>query len=319
VTDSSKRLAWIPNVYLVKEISPRLRLGTGINSPFGSVTEYQPGWVGRYQALKSKIETVNVNPSLSYLVNDAVSVGAGLDYQRARAEFTNAKNFGVGDGMVTMSGNDAAWGYNLGVLFKRNSGERIGLTYRSSIQYRMKGAVLVTNAAGAVAINQAATADLKVPDSWSLSYFRALDGKWDVMAELTHTGWGCFNELRVVQVSNGATLALTPENWRNTWRLALGANHHYSAQWTARVGLAYDQSPVPDTFRTPRLPDSDRTMLALGGQYRFDKGGVLDFGYAHLFVKDSTINKFVDTASAQIVGSYSSQADVLSVQYSHRF
>jgi len=322
LADSSERLSWIPNVYFSSEITPKLHLGTGINAPFGSTTEYQPGWVGRYQALKSSIGTINANPSLSYQINEAVAIGVGLDYQRVNAEFTNAKNLPGGDGKSTMSGSDAAWGYNVGALFSLNSGGRIGVAYRSSIQYKLRGAALITTAAGAVAFNQAVTADIKTPDNLSLSYFRALDNNWDVMGELTRTGWSSFKEIRIVQVSTGATIGLTPENWSDTWRIALGASHHFGEQWTARVGLAYDQSPVSDAFRTPRLPDSDRTMLSFGGQYKLNKGSVLDFGYAHLFVTNSTVNNNkggADKTAAQLVGSYNSRADNLSIQYTHGF
>ena len=63
-------LSLVPNTYMMVEINPAMRFGLGINVPFGLKTEYDPSWVGRYQAVTSKIETINVNPSLSYTVND---------------------------------------------------------------------------------------------------------------------------------------------------------------------------------------------------------------------------------------------------------
>ena len=57
------------------ELEPALRFGLGINAPFGLKTDYDPTWVGRFQAINSKIQTVNLNPSLAYQMNDSVSLG----------------------------------------------------------------------------------------------------------------------------------------------------------------------------------------------------------------------------------------------------
>ena len=49
-------------------INPQWSFGLGVNAPFGLKTEYDDGWLGRYQALKSEIKTINVNPALSWQV-----------------------------------------------------------------------------------------------------------------------------------------------------------------------------------------------------------------------------------------------------------
>ena len=64
--DNGLKSALIPSGYFAAEISQKLHLGVGVNAPFGASTEYQPGWIGQYQALTSKIEAINVNPSFSY-------------------------------------------------------------------------------------------------------------------------------------------------------------------------------------------------------------------------------------------------------------
>ena len=319
-------LALVPNGYFSMEINPQMKLGIGINAPFGLKTEYPAGWIGRFQALKSSIDTINVNPAVSYQVNDGISIGVGLDYQRINAELTSAKNFGAGEGRATMSGSDAAWGYNFGALFDLGSSGRIGVSYRSSIKYKLSGAMLVTTPTGAVALNQAVTADLKTPDTLSLSYFKALDNKWDVMADLSRAGWSSFNELRIIQVSNGAVLQVTPENWSNTWRVSAGTSYHYNEKWTARIGVARDQSPVSDAFRTARIPDADRTWLSLGGQCKPARESAVDFGYAHLFVKDPAISNNTGSSGTpstatvgNLAGNYKNSVDILSVQYTHGF
>lgn len=346
----------VPNAYFAMEVNPQTRFGLGINAPFGLQTEYDANWIGRFQAMKSKITTVNLNPSVSYDVDEKVSLGAGLNYQRITGDLTSAINWaaiafgaagggagglaaanaanaaGQGEGVTTVTGDDAAWGYNLGVLVKVSEQTRAGLAYRSSIKYKMNGSVGFSNRptaatlgaplAGGIAAaypDGAVSLDLKMPDSFSASMFDRMDDKWDIMADATWTGWSVFNKLDVIR-ADGSTLSSTPENWKNTWRFAAGANHHYSEQWTSRIGVAYDQTPVSDTYRTARIPDNSRKWLSLGGQYKFSKASALDVGYAHLFVRDASINKDgTATAAGMLVGTYKNSVDILSVQYAYSF
>lgn len=348
-------LALVPNAYFAMEINPKLRFGLGINAPFGLKTEYDANWMGRFQAIKSKIETVNLNPSLSYQANDSVSLGAGVSYQRINGDLTSAVNWaavtfaaagggagglaaagaanaaGQGEGLTTVNGSDAAWGYNFGLLFKVAPQTRVGLAYRSAIKYNLNGSISLSNKPTALVVGAPLSTGIalaypdgpvnlaiQMPDTFSVSVFHQLNGKTDAMADLTRTGWGSFQQLVVQRLGPGLPISAVQENWRNTWRASVGASHHYNEQWTARVGLAYDQTPTSDTFRTARIPDADRTWLSVGGQYKLAKKSVLDFGYAHLFVNNAPINQTVAGAGT-LNGTYSNSVDILSAQYTCSF
>src|SRR4030095_14080257 len=49
---------YVPNLYLVVPINKQFAVGLGVGVPFGLKTEYDSGWLGRYQALKSDIKTI---------------------------------------------------------------------------------------------------------------------------------------------------------------------------------------------------------------------------------------------------------------------
>lgn len=345
-------LALVPNGYFAMEINPQMRFGLGINVPFGLQTEYDANWMGRFQAIKSKIETVNLNPSVSYKVNDTVSIGAGVSYQRINGELSGVTNYSAAayaagfaagglagaaaalaaaggpgiEGVSVLTGNDNAWGYNFGALFNLNPHTRVGIAYRSSIKYNLNGSVSFANRPAALAAalpDQAVTLEIEMPDSFSASVFHQLNDKWDVMADASWTGWSAFQQLNVLK-ANGTSLSTpTPENWKDTWRVSAGASYHYNNQWTARVGAAFDQSPVPDAFRTVRIPDADRTWLSLGGQYRPGKESAVDFGYAHLFVNNASLNQSAAAADlagkGYLTGNYNNSVDILSVQYTRSF
>jgi long-chain fatty acid transport protein len=167
---------FVPNLYLVVPINKQFAFGLGIGVPFGLVTEYDGGWIGRYQAIKSDIETLNVNPALSWKINDSFSLGVGVDYQQIKATFTNAVNYSAAlaqgaqqaaagglippstvlpfiqataglDSGANVNGNDSAWGWDIGGMWNISPDMRVGAHYRSSIKYQITGNVSFDNPA----------------------------------------------------------------------------------------------------------------------------------------------------------------------------
>jgi long-chain fatty acid transport protein len=337
--------ALVPNAYFAMEVDPKMHIGLGINSPFGLQSQYDANWMGRFQAIKSKLQTINLNPSISWQFSDSFSVGAGLNYQRISGELSSMINYsaaafsaggaplltaigGAGkEGVSTLTGSDSAWGYNFGAIYNFTPQARIGIAYRSRIKYNLSGTVGFANVPAALAAalpTQAVTLAITMPDSFSVSGFHQVSDQWDFMADATWTGWSAFQQLNVMKANGTSLTAATPENWKDTWRVSAGASYHYSSEWTARTGVAFDQSPVTDQFRTVRIPDANRIWLSLGGQYKPGKDSALDFGYAHLFVSNAPLNQSA-TANTDLVGkgyllgNYANSIDIVSVQYAQHF
>jgi long-chain fatty acid transport protein len=334
----------LANTYVVMELNPALRFGLGIYAPFGLQTEYDPSWIGRFQAIKSRIQTINFNPSLSYQVNEGISLGIGVNHQRITGELSNAVNYsaaayaadpvtmsvlgvigGAGkEGVSTMTGTDSAWGYNFGALINVDPDTRIGMAYRSKIRYTLSGTVSFSAVPAALAAvpqlaNGNVTLPISMPDSFSLSGFHQMPNGWDVMADATWMGWSVLQQLKINR-TDGTNLQTVQENWKNTWRVSTGASYHYNDHWLARVGVAYDQTPVSSTYMTARIPDNNRTWATLGGQYRPSPSTRIDFSYVHIFVKDAAIaNNQTVTGNGNLAGNYTSSVDTLSVQYAHSF
>src|SRR5216117_4510756 len=99
-------LSAVPNVYFAMDVAPDWKVGVGVSVPFGLKTEYDPAWMGRFQAIKSDISTLNINPSVSYKLDQMVSLGFGVNYQSIDAELTRAFNNltipGAGEGTTSI-------------------------------------------------------------------------------------------------------------------------------------------------------------------------------------------------------------------------
>jgi len=365
----------VPNLYLTLPIDARWTVGLGVNAPFGLVTEYDGSWLGRFQALKSDIKTINVNPAVSWKATDSIAIGAGANYQKLDGTFTSNVNYsgallevaqlqGIAAGSPTyiaiaratpglasganVNGSDYAWGWNLGVLVDIDKSNRIGAQYRSALHYTLTGGVEFSNPSlpaiadpvlaavvGKLAegvntqllYNSGVTSKIKLPEIVNVSYFGTLSPQWDVMADLQYTGWSSIQSLTFTR-SDGSPLQSTIENFKDAWRFAVGANYRYSDQWLFRGGLAYDQTPVQDAYRTSRLPDGDRTWLALGAQYRLNPKLWLDFGAAYLWVRSGSIDDMGSTnlgippsvaQNGLINGNYRSSVVVVSGQITYAF
>lgn len=313
--------SFIPNAYFSMPLGDRLVLGIGVNAPFGLKTEYDPDWVGRFQGIKSELMTINVNPTVAYKINDAVSVGFGVSYQQFDAELTNAIVLGVNtEGLASLEADDDGFGWNAGVLVQASPTTRIGASYRSAIDYTLEGTLTVTNAAGAVLSTSAAAADITLPDMLSVSLVQAISDKIDLLADVTFTRWGEIDRVRIVN-SSGGTIDTLVLDFDDTVRYSFGFNYKCSDRFTGKLGVAFDESPVNDQNRTVRLPDNDRKWIAAGGTYRVSQSGKLDFGYAHLFSSDSSIDQTRGSAAAfgRVAGTYEASIDIVSVQYSMSF
>jgi len=306
--------ALVPNAYFSYQLTPEVFLGVGLNSPFGLKTEYDDDWMGRFQAVKSELTTINLNPSIAYKASDTLSIGAGLNIQWIEADLTNNVPI-IPPGifpLVKINGDDYGWGYNLGLLWQPSPTTRVGFAYRSEIDFELEGSSSTSGPSVAL-LNGPVTAEVTLPDSASLSLFHQLSPQWDVLADITWMGWSDFDKLAI----EGTVNKTTPENWDDSMRYSLGVNYHLNSEITLRGGIAYDETPVPDTYRTARIPDESRTWLAFGAQYKLTKQGMLDVGYAHLFVKDSSL--YSTDNGTLLDGSYENSVDIISAQYAHSF
>lgn len=310
--------AFVPGINLTKRINCNWVFGLGVGAPYGLATKYQATSIARYMATTSKINTVNINPSLGYRFNDKWFVGAGFDAMQVRATLDSAINFGV-EGYVNNYGDGWTYGYHVGVGFQPTRDTRMGLVYFSKYFPHLSGDVK------AVAYPLAAkpttlTADMTLPDRLVYSISHQYNDKWQAVGDLEWVHWSTIKTLRI-NYNNGR---YTAENlsYENTFRLSLGAMYHYSCAWLFKAGFMLDQSPVNTLHRTARLPDSDRLWLALGAKFRVNQYVSLDAGYSHLFFKHATIAQSGvvpgDTAK-KLYGDIHSYADLVGIQLTWNF
>ena len=314
-------LAFVPNFYLMTEITPSVKVGVGVNAPFGLKTEYGDKWIGRFQADKSEVKTININPAIAFKVNDQLSLGFGLSAMYAEATLTRQVNRVLAaERDVEIKGDDWGFGFNLGAIFQATADTRFGVAYRSKVEQHLDGKAKFS--APLSAGNTGVKADVSLPENFSVSAFSRLNDTWDLMGDVTWTRWSRLKELRI-DFANASPDAVTPENWDNTLRYSVGVNYHYSDAIKLRAGLAYDEEAISDKFRTARIPGNDRKWLSLGAGWQVTPASKLDVGYSHLFISDASIDDDQRAAAkgrnGRLRGEFEGSVDLLSLQYTHNF
>lgn len=101
----------VPALFFATQLSDRVHVGAGVSVPFGFQTEYDQNWIGRYNAITSKFESLDATLSASFDVTDTFSLGASVIAQRTSAELTSAINYNaVGLGIQQGIGAQTAAG-----------------------------------------------------------------------------------------------------------------------------------------------------------------------------------------------------------------
>lgn len=339
-TSDAGYAAVLPSLYAMWNLSPDLKLGFSVNVPFGMATKYDSDFVGRFHAIKSDLQMIDLSPSIAYRINSQWSVGAAFVARNAKAQLTNAVSLyslGAGlEGFSDMNANSWGYGYRLGVTWQPTPALRVGLGYQSSMMEKLRGNVsfqlpsslssgtisYLQNTRGLVA-GRVGT-DLKLPSTLSLGVNYDLTKNISIQAEASRTNWSCFGVLDIslydnIDAGRQLTHSTTQERWRDTYFVSLGTTWKASDAWTFRAGLAHDQSACNDTYRTPRIPDCDRTWVSVGAGYAFTKALSVDVALTHIFCKDEPLNVVDASSKGNLSGTYKNRIEIASASVRYRF
>jgi len=330
----------IPSLYVSRSLGERWVVGIGVNAPFALSTQYASNSTVRYFATLSEIQVINVEPAASFRINKQWSIGAGIMLQHASGTLGNQIDFGsIGaslsipgmipqafDGSVEVDGDSFGVGFTVGVLFELNEKNRFGISYRSQVKHTIDGEALfdvpdaasgIVDATGAF-VDTDATLDITLPDKFILSGFHQVQVKWAIVWDVSYTNWSTVQELRIQFENPNQPDSVTDMQWSGSWRVSTGAIYTINEKWILRFGVAWDESPIPDETRGPRLPGSDRYWVSVGGTYVIKPWLKLHVAYFHVFVDKTSIDQS-ETGRGNVIGDVNGGVDAFSVGFTGTF
>lgn len=311
----------VPFGYYVKPLDDKWSFGFGIYAPFGQGTDYDDDSAVRYLADKTEVTIINLQPTLSYKINDQFSVGAGLIASYANATF--GSRLPVTDGSVEAKGDDWSYGYNLGVLYDITPSTRVGLTYHSKIKYDLDTKTKVRNlfpAFGPANEDIDGTLTATTPESVDISLTHALDDRWTVYGGGVWTRWSRWQAITIENTNSPTPLFNSigqDLHWHNSWGYSLGASYQLSPQWVLRTGVAFDESPAGST-QNARLPIADRKIFSIGAGWRASEDLTVDIAYSYLHQNKLSLSQQDDSGNTY-QADYKAAAHGLGVQLNYTF
>lgn len=336
----------IPAISFIAPIAPDWRIGFAVDAPFGLATEYDAGWMGRYEALKTSLKSMDYTGSIAWAVSPQFSLGFSVIAQKTTIDLGNAIDMGAvlaappfnlaptflpqsADGAIRVRGDDWKWGWAAGAQWKPTTQDTIALDYHAKIVHHISGQAYFTVPQSVQFVlsqpgvpplfqNTGGSGEISTPATASLSYWHATPGPISWGAELSWTGWSSFKNLAIAFDNPYQPPVIQAENWRNTWFGSVGMDYKVSDQWTWRAGVAYDQTPTNNATRSPRIPDAGRKWLSVGATYSASQNLAFNVGYTHLFVNDSSVND-VSATGDTLVGSFSNSGDLFGISMQYKF
>lgn len=307
--------AFIPATYTSYRVNDQIVLGLSVNAPFGLATKSGPDWGGQVYGRTTKIESYNATPTVSFEVNDKLSVGLGLQMQYITVRYTNATGVAAGSSTAILKGteNSLGLGATAGISYKPFEGTEIGIGYRSPVTQNVSGH-LDNGAGGYFAVD---LASLTLPEMVTVSAKHTFNDRIRGYATFEWTNWSRVTSYPVTFAANKATATTINLNYENGYYLAAGGEYDVNDKFTVRAGAAYEWSPINDQHRTVRLPDNDRIWASAGFTYKPMDGLSLDLGYTHIFGTDTDIVE--DSAAVSFIGTADSQVDIFSAALRYSF
>ncbi|WP_257294271.1 OmpP1/FadL family transporter [Endozoicomonas sp. YOMI1] len=330
----------IPFGYFSMPVDDQLSFGFGVYAPFGSSTDYDDDWAGRFLADETQVTIVNFQPTVAYKFSDQLSLGLGVFATYGEGELSRFVNPQAPNDNVVIKGDDWAYGWNIGAIWQPQESTSLGISYRSSIKLKLKGDATGTGSIWTSfggSATEKAKLDITLPETLDFSLTHQIDDRWKVMAGATWTRWSQFDKL-VVSSDEGSgpvsypqraspvpgVITYVQENWKDSWAFALGGSYKYSDQLTLKAGYALDQTPVQDAYRTARIPDGDRNWVTVGAKYELGNDWTVDAAYGYMFASKVTINEgnYNDDGTPgntfNLKGEYNNTAHVFSASVTKR-
>ncbi len=326
-------------------IFDNMSVGIGLFAPDGLKTNYESTFQGRAFGDKSTVTAVTLQPTVSYAFLPNFSAGVGLDVNHFNGYLTSGLSSAFPGATEELGGARNAFGYNVGFLYSPIEQMNVGLTYHSKVTYKLTGNVDVNDApitGTPFTFDATGRGSLKIttPDSVELAATYKIVPTVNLKAGITRTMWstiGTINPsnnfsasgvttsvplpgayLSGIAAQLNATSAAETLNFKDVNMYSIGADWQACNKLILRAGFAYDTSPVQTEYRTVRLPIANRTIYAVGANYKFTDSTNVDVAYNYLHEANAHIN-LADATKGTYSADFQNTGSLIAVQLNHKF
>ena len=327
-TKSEGKAFFVPHLYYTYwDEQSRLGTSISINAPFGLETDWAATSSLASSSTVSKLSLITINSSVIFKLNDYLSMSGGFSY-------VYLKNIRLDNLFQRLEGkNKSGWGGTASLMFRRDQFS-LGLTYRSRVHINIDGGRaiggtgLASENPALVGSTTTGNTNMTLPDNVNLGLAWRPDPAWLFSFDADWTNWSTFKEVRIHYapsllansnlLTGGTGTHIITENWNDTLAFRFGAQWHFRPDMYARMGYAFDPTPVNDINFTPSTPDNDSHIFSLGYSINVSHSTRLDISYSYVYIRNRD-QRLSPGADAIRNGSYRSHAQVVATSLQYGF
>lgn len=334
------------------KINDRLAAGVSVTNPYGSSLDWGYDWDGAELVQDISLQAFNIQPTLSYRINDQLSVGAGLMINFGSVSLSRAAlpagvltaimGSGYSDvvpAAVKLTGDsEVAFGVNIGLMYDINEKWTVGASYRSKvdleiaegdtevsytsekIEYEFNQLSPTTVAAMSMLDNSTFSATMPLPANLTVGVaYKPIDDLV-ISADIQRVFWSSYESLEFV--FSNYTDSFSEKNYKDTFIVRIGAQYRVFDYGEIRIGAYLDQSPIPSDYYSPETPGMDKYGLSAGLSYFVNDYLTVDLAFLYVYGAQRTGS--VDYTSSyygatSFSGTYSSESYIPSIGVSFKF
>jgi long-chain fatty acid transport protein len=283
-------------VYGAGKIGEKLGVGIGVYTPYGSSAKWGDDWAGAHLIQDISMKVIFIQPTVSYKINDLISLGAGFVYATGDVQLHKEVTFNSAEekGQATLEGKTTNFGFNAGVMVTPNDKWSIGVDYRSEVTMALEDGdatfKVPSSVSGLIPEKNKFDADLPLPANLDFGVAYQATEKLLVSAEVNYVFWDTYDTLKFTfetdptgQLSKG-----NPRLYSNKMIFRVGGEYVFSEKFTLRAGAYYDPTPTNKDYFNPETPSLNTYGMSFGFSYNPTKNLAIDFSYLHLETQKST-------------------------------
>jgi len=280
----------VPTFHYVSPKQGDFRYGLSIVAPGGLSKRWDEAY-GKASAEEFTLTIIEINPTMSYLVNDNFSVGFGL--RGVYIDGVVKSDAGPASAARDLEGDTIDFGYNLALSYKATEQLTFATTYRSKVDLTVEGNADLYLLGTKVHDNIDASVTVPLPASLTLAANYDF-GKTNVEFVYERTYWSAYKELDFnygVALHPALVAAFDDaktKNWKDANAYRIGVTHQYNDKLKLMAGFAYDEAGAPKETIGFELPDSNAKLYSVGFEYKLDEK--MSIGLAYLYDQKESIS-----------------------------
>jgi long-chain fatty acid transport protein len=314
-TSSTRSNYFLPAIYMGMPATDKMTVGFAVVSNFLN-KNLEDNSILRYVESSNTIRDIDLVPAIGMKLNEAFSVGAGLNLSAARFDSQPTSGFpslNVPDTESRNESNATGLGGSLGVLLKPSPTTLIGLNYRTAVTYRFSGkSTLESNPE---VISNHYNFEFWTPARTVLSINQFVSSRGGFIGTIQRIQWSIFKNVNIngiaTQVGSQPSIvnASFPYHMHDTWLFTLGSYCRLSPKWIVRIAGSYSQSPGNEFYQ---ITNGDSIVVGASVAYQISKKYQIDGSYAHAFIQDKNIH--IATTRNNIDGVNKGNLDAVSLK-----